>query len=64
MIEIKTEADIKKLEKAIMISRLGRGAITAGIVIALAWNAFNSVRQKVPEQKVEAVRERQKQTSS
>lgn len=59
--EVKITSDIKALEKVVVSSRLGRAAITLGIMIALAWNAFNSVRQKVPEQKVEAVRERQKQ---
>lgn len=61
LIEIKTARDIKKLEKAIVGSRLGRGAVTVGIMLALAWNAFNSVRQRAPEQKVAAVQERLQQ---
>ncbi len=61
LIEIKTEADIKKLEKYIVSSRLGRGAITVGILVALAWNGFNTARVRVPEQKVDAVQARQQQ---
>jgi len=55
------DVDIRGLERVVLSSRLGRAAVALGILLALAWNAFNSVRAGVPEQKVEAVRERQKQ---
>jgi hypothetical protein len=61
LMEIKAAADIKSLEKAVVSSRLGRNAIVLGILLALAWNAFNSVRQRAPEQKVAAVQERLQQ---
>lgn len=59
--EIKLAQDIKGMEKAIMASRWGRRAITTGVLLALVWNAFNSVRQRAPEQKVAAVQERLQQ---
>jgi len=61
LLEIKNAADLKALEKAVVGSRWGKKAIIAGILLALAWNAFNSARQKVPEQKVDAVQARQQQ---
>lgn len=61
LMEIKAASDIQQLERAIVGSRLGRGAIVVGVVLALAWNAFNSVRQRAPEQKVAAVQQRLQQ---
>ncbi len=49
--------DTKALEKAIAHSRLGRAATGLGILLALAWNAFNSVRAPAPE-RVDAVQAR------
>lgn len=59
--EIKLAKDIKTLERAVVGSRWGKTAIAIGVLLALAWNAFNSVRQKEPEQKVQAVQERLRQ---
>lgn len=50
--------DIKAIERAVVGSRLGRTAISIGVLVALAWNAFNSVRATVPMQKAEAVQAR------
>ncbi len=50
--------DIKTIEKLVVNSRLGKAAITCGILLALVWNAFNSVRATEPAQKVEAMRAR------
>lgn len=61
LMEIKLAKDIKTLEKAVVGSRWGKTAIAIGVMLALAWNAFNSVRQKAPEQKVQAVQERLRQ---
>jgi hypothetical protein len=48
--------DVKAIEKAISGGRLGKAAIGIGVLVALGWNAFNSVRS-APE-KVEAVQAR------
>jgi hypothetical protein len=40
---------------------MGRVSVALGIALALAWNAFNSARVRVPEQKVDAVQARQQQ---
>lgn len=51
-----SDLDIKALEKALAGSKLGRAAVGLGILVALGWNAFNSVRS-APE-RVEAVQAR------
>ena len=51
------DIDFKALEKTIARSKLGRAAVGLGILVALGWNAFNSVRAPSPE-KVAAVQER------
>ncbi len=56
------EGDIDRIQKAVIKSKLGRGAITVGVTLALAWNAFNTMRLAVPTKKVEAVQARQAQT--
>lgn len=56
------EGDIERIQKAVVKSRLGRGAITLGVLLALGWNAFNSARIAVPTQKAEAIQARQAQT--
>lgn len=61
MMEVKIAEDVKGLERALVRSRWGRGAVAVGVLLALAWNAFNSVRQRAPEQKVAAVQERLQQ---
>jgi len=54
--------DIKALQKALLKSRAGRAAITLGILAALCWNAYNTVRVNVPIKKAEAVQARVAQT--
>lgn len=61
LLEIQQAADLKALEKALLGSKWGKSAIAIGVLVALAWNAFNSVRQRAPEQKVAAVQERLQQ---
>jgi len=56
------EGDIEQLQKAVIKSKLGRFAITLGVMLALGWNAFNTQRIAVPTQKAEAVQARQAQT--
>lgn len=50
--------DIKAIEKAILKSRLGRTVIGIGVLVAIGWNAFNTVRSTIPLQKAEAVQAR------
>ncbi len=59
--EVKVMSDIEALEKVVISSRLGRVATVIGIALALVWNAFNSARVRVPEQRVDAVQARQQQ---
>jgi hypothetical protein len=54
--------DIKALQKAVLKSRAGRAAITLGILAALCWNAYNTVRVDVPIKKAEAAQARIAQT--
>lgn len=56
------ESDIEQIQKAVVKSKLGRGAIIIGVMLALGWNAFNTVRLQVPVQKTEAIQARQAQT--
>ncbi len=56
------EGDIERIQKAVVKSKLGRGAIALGVAVALGWNAFNTARLAVPTQKAEAVQARQAQT--
>jgi hypothetical protein len=53
---------LKAIERAIVGSRLGRAAIGLGVLIALAWNAFNMVRADEPKQKTESLQARLSQT--
>jgi hypothetical protein len=53
--------DVKALEKALLHSRLGRGAVGLGILASFAWNAFNSVHAAAPE-RVDAVQARVSQS--
>lgn len=56
--DLKNTLDLEAIEKKVASSRAGKAAITIGVLVALAWNAFNYVRADVPAQKVEAMRAR------
>ncbi len=46
--------EIEKLKKQIVKSKMGRIAVTVGVLLALALNAFNMARATIPMQKAEA----------
>lgn len=50
--------DFERLKKQITKSVWGRRAIAAGVLAALAWNAFNTARSAIPIQKAEAAQAR------
>lgn len=54
--------EIEKIKKQIVKSKMGRAAVTLGVLAALALGAFNSARVLVPIQKSEATQARLEQT--
>lgn len=54
--------DIARLEKQLAKSKIGKAAMTIGVLVAIGWNAFNTARSMVPIQKSEATQARLTQT--
>lgn len=55
---LKTNLDIKNIEKVLVKTGWARKATVVGVLLAMAWNAFNTYRSLVPEKKVDGLQAR------
>ncbi len=55
---LKQSLEIQSIEKTLVKSGWARKATIFGVLVAMAWNAFNTYRSRVPEQKVDGLKAR------